>query len=104
MSRLSARRASMRKESVVDENKLWINLNDDELQTLQALQSEMGLDNPEAVMRLLLQQAHSRAAISCPTCGHSAHRTEQDRAKCDSCMSVLQLSNDIWSLVSVRPV
>lgn len=86
----------------MSEHKLWVNLNEDELQTLASLQAEMGLANPDEVMHALIRQAHTRAAISCPACGHAAHLTTEDQARCDSCMSVLQLSDQIWVVAATR--
>lgn len=86
----------------MSEQKLWINLNQDETQTLAALQAEMGLSSPDEVMHALIRQAHTRAAISCPACGHAAQVTAADSARCDSCMSVLHLSDQIWTVVTTR--
>lgn len=91
------------KEAIVSEKKLWINLSQDEMQTLAALQAEMGLGGPDEVMHAMIRQAHTRAAISCPACGHSAQLTAQDSARCDSCMSILHLSDQIWTVVTTRP-
>lgn len=87
----------------MSEQKLWVNLNQDEAQTLAALQAEMGLSSPDQVLHALIRQAHTRAAISCPACGHSAQLTAADSARCDSCMSVLHLSDQIWTVVAARP-
>lgn len=87
----------------MSEQKLWINLGEEELQALAALQAEMGYAGPEEVMRALIRQAHTRAAITCPACGHAAHLTTADAARCDSCMSILQLSDHIWTVVAARP-
>lgn len=84
------------------EQKLWINLTEEEQQTLAALQAELDLSSPEEVMRVLLLQAHSRAAISCPACGHSAQLTAADQAKCTSCLSIIELSDEIWTLAATR--
>lgn len=86
----------------MSEQKLWINLNQDETETLAALQAEMGLSSPDEVMHALIRQAHTRAAISCPACGHAAQVTAADSARCDSCMSVLHLSDQIWTVVTTR--
>lgn len=86
----------------MSEQKLWINLNQDETQTLAALQAEMGLSSPDEVMHALIRQAYTRAAISCPACGHAAQLTTADSARCDSCMSVLHLSDQIWTVVATR--
>ena len=87
----------------MSEQKLWVNLSEEDAQTLAALQAEMGLDSPGEVMHALIRQAHTRAAISCPACGHAAQLTAEDSARCDGCMSILQLSDQIWTVVTTRP-
>lgn len=87
----------------MSEQKLWVALSEVELQTLSALQAEMGVSSPDEVMRTLIQQAHTRAAITCPACGHAAQQSAADVARCDSCMSVLYLSDQIWTVVATRP-
>jgi len=87
----------------MSEQKLWVNLSEDDVQTLAALQAEMGLGGPDEVMHALIRQAHTRAAISCPACGHSAQLTAEDSARCDGCMSILHLSDQIWTIVTTRP-
>lgn len=86
----------------MSDHKLWVDLTKDELQMLASLQAEMGLASPDEVMHALIRQAHTRAAISCPACGHAAHLTTEDQARCDSCMSVLQLSGQIWVVAATR--
>lgn len=86
------------------EKKLWVDLDDDELQVLSTLQAEMGLQSPDDVMHALIRQAHTRATIVCPACGHSAQLTAQDEARCDSCMSVLRLSDQLWTVAVNRAV
>lgn len=86
----------------MSEQKLWVNLSEDEVQTLAALQAEMGLGSPDEVMHALIRQANTRAAIACPACGHSAQLTTEDGARCDSCMSILRLSDQIWTVVTTR--
>lgn len=83
-------------------NKLWLDLNDEELHVLSALQAEMGLENPNEVMHALIRQAHTRATIVCPACGHSAQLATQDEARCESCMSILRLSDDLWTVAATR--
>lgn len=84
------------------ERKLWVDLNDEELQVLGALQAEMGLESPNDVMHALIRQAHARATIVCPACGHSAQVTSEDEARCDSCMSILHLSDQLWIVATSR--
>lgn len=84
------------------EAKVWVDLNDEEVSMLEVLQADMGLASTQEVMHVLIRQAHSRAAIVCPNCGHSAQRNAADEARCESCLSILQLSNDIWQVVATR--
>lgn len=90
----------MSTETVADQ--MLLNLNVAELEAVQALQQEMGLEDPSAVMHALLRQAAQRALVVCPSCGHSAHRTTGDDASCASCMSVLHLSDGIWQVISLQ--
>ena len=86
-----------------DATKLWMNLSDEDLNMLYALQREMGASSLSEVMHALIRQAYTRASITCPACGHSAQLTAADEARCDSCMSVLHLSDQIWQVVMSRP-
>ena len=79
-----------------------LSLSDDEQAAVQALQQEMGLDDPAEVMQLLLRQASQRAKVVCPSCGHSASRTGADDATCVSCMSVIHLSDGIWQVIQLQ--
>lgn len=80
-------------------NHVSIDLDDDELQAVSALQQEMGLADPGEVMHLLLRQAAQRVLVVCPTCGHSARKTAEDEASCAACMSVIHLSDGIWEII-----
>ncbi|HEY52431.1 MAG TPA: hypothetical protein G4N94_03140 [Caldilineae bacterium] len=71
-------------------------LSDDEQEMVDLLKEEMNLANREEVMHLLVKQAIQRVAITCPNCGHYAKRTEENKAECRSCLSVITLSEDIW--------
>ncbi len=71
-------------------------LSDDEQEMVDLLKNEMGLENREEVMHLLVKQAIQRVAITCPNCGHYAAKTEESKAECNSCLSVITLSEDIW--------
>jgi hypothetical protein len=82
--------------------KLWVDLNDEEVDTLAALQSELGLGTLDDVMHALIRQAHTRASIVCPACGHSAQVTAEQEARCDSCMSILRLTDDVWTVAVSR--
>ena len=87
----------------MSEQKVWVDLNEQEVQVLATLRAEMGLDSLDEVMHALIRQAHTRAIIVCPACGHSAQLTAEDQARCESCMSILQLSDQIWQVVVGRP-
>jgi len=84
------------------EDSVTLNLNSDEREAVAALQQEMGLDNPEDVVHLLLRQAAQRALVVCPSCGHSARKNTSDEASCVACMSVLHLSDGIWQVISLQ--
>lgn len=84
--------------------KLWIDLSDDEMAMLMTLQAEMGLPSIQQVVHALVRQAYTRAEIVCPNCGHAAQLTAEDEARCTSCMSLLQLSDDMWQVAVTRPV
>ena len=45
----------------MSDKKLWVDLNDEELQVLSTLQAEMALDSLDDVMHALIRQAHTRA-------------------------------------------
>ncbi|HRI56842.1 MAG TPA: hypothetical protein PK170_07070 [Anaerolineae bacterium] len=83
-------------------DQMLLNLNAAELEAVQALQQEMGLENPSAVMHALLRQAAQRALVVCPSCGHSAHKSTSDDASCAQCMSVLHLTEGIWQVISLQ--
>ena len=84
------------------ERKLWLDLSDEEIETLAALRVDMGAASNDEVLHMLIRQAHTRAIIVCPACGHSAQWTTQDEARCDSCMSLLHLSDDVWTVIVAR--
>ena len=44
----------------MSDKKLWVDLNDEELQVLSTLQAEMALGSLNDVMRALIWQAHTR--------------------------------------------
>ena len=85
-----------------DKNSITLNLNSEEQEAVAALQQEMGMNDPGAVVHMLLRQAAQRALVVCPTCGHSARKTTEDEASCASCMSVLHLSDGIWQIISAQ--
>ncbi|HSN78615.1 MAG TPA: hypothetical protein VL334_26390 [Anaerolineae bacterium] len=80
----------------------WLSLNAEEQQAVSALQQEMGLEDPTAMMHTLLRQAAQRALVVCPSCGHSARKTTEDEASCVDCMSVLHLTDGIWQIIGVQ--
>lgn len=71
-------------------------LSEEEQEIIEVLQADMGLSSPEEVMEVLMRQAVQRVAITCPNCGHYARLTEEDKAVCHSCLSVITLSEDVW--------
>ncbi len=81
-------------------DEMMLNLSPEEHEAVTALQQEMGLASPTAVMHTLLRQAAQRALVVCPSCGHSARKTTNDEASCADCMSVLHLTEGIWQIVS----
>jgi hypothetical protein len=83
-------------------DEMWLSLSAEEQQAVSALQQEMGLENPTAVMHTLLRQAAQRALVVCPSCGHSARKTAGDEASCVECMSVLHLTDGIWQIIAVQ--
>lgn len=84
--------------------KMWVDLSEEDLNMLHALQQEMGLARVDQVVQALIRQAYTRAEIVCPNCGHAAQLTAEDEARCTSCMSLLQLSDDMWQVAVTRPV
>jgi hypothetical protein len=86
----------------MSDRKLWVDLNEEDLAMLTALQAEMGAANINEVMHALIRQAHTRATIVCPACGHSAQLTAWDQARCESCMSVLELGDQLWTVAAGR--
>ncbi len=73
-------------------------LSDEELEMVGLLRRELDLASEEEVLRLLVRQAVQRVAITCPTCGHYARLTAEDQANCESCLSVIKLSEGLWRL------
>lgn len=59
---------------------------------LEILREEMGLKSVDEVIDALARQAYHRTAILCPRCGHHAQQTEEDKARCESCLSPLKLA------------
>jgi hypothetical protein len=82
--------------------KIIVSLSSEEQAAIQELQQEMGLADAEDVMQMLLRQASQRALVVCPSCGHSAQRNALDDATCNSCMSVLHLSDGIWEVIQTQ--
>jgi predicted RNA-binding Zn-ribbon protein involved in translation (DUF1610 family) len=84
------------------QQKVWVDLSQEDLNILWSLQQEMGLSSVEEVMHALIRQAYTRAVIVCPNCGHAAQLTAEDEARCTSCMSLLHLSDEIWQVAVTR--
>lgn len=83
-------------------NHVSLNLSEEEQMAVDALQREMGLESPAAVMHMLLRQAQQRINVVCPSCGHSAQKTAEDEAKCVECLSVLHLTEGIWEVIQFQ--
>lgn len=83
-------------------NHISVELNDEEMEAVKALQLEMGMATPAQVMELLVRQAAQRVLVVCPSCGHSARKTAEDEASCASCMSVLHLTDGIWQVIELK--
>lgn len=81
-------------------DEIWLTLNPEEQEAVAALQQEMGLESPDAVMHTLLRQAAQRALVVCPSCGHSARKSADDEASCAECMSVIHLTDGIWQVIA----
>jgi hypothetical protein len=79
---------------------MLLRLNPTERDAVAALQQEMGLEDPTAVVHALLRQAAQRALVVCPSCGHSARKTTSDEASCNECMSVVHLVDGIWQVLN----
>lgn len=84
---------------MASQNNIPLTLTDAEMEAIQALQEEMGLDSPSAVLQMLLRQAAQRVLVVCPTCGHSARKTAEDEAICASCLSTIHLVDGIWEVI-----
>ena len=74
---------------------LDMNLTPEEEEMIDILQDALELSSREEVIRLLVKQAVQRIAITCPTCGHYARLTDEGKAECKSCLSVISLAEDI---------
>lgn len=84
---------------MASQNNIPLTLTDAEMEAIRALQEEMGLDSPSAVLQMLLRQAAQRVLVVCPTCGHSARKTAEDEAICASCLSTIHLVDGIWEVI-----
>ena len=87
---------------MANEINLSLELDDEEQEIARVLQEEMGLGSMTEVIHMLVRQARLRTAVVCPTCGHVARKTTEDVAECQSCLSILRLSEDIWTVVSAQ--
>ncbi|HEY79692.1 MAG TPA: hypothetical protein EYP25_03440 [Anaerolineae bacterium] len=74
---------------------LDMNLTPEEEEMIALLQDALALPSREEVIRLLVKQAVQRIAITCPACGHYARLTDEGKAECQSCLSVISLAEDI---------
>ena len=76
-------------------NHLDMELTPEEEEMIGLLQDALELPSREEVIRLLVKQAVQRIAITCPACGHYARLTDEGKAECKSCLSVISLAEDI---------
>lgn len=77
-------------------------LNAQEQEVVDMLKEEMHLPSADDVIRLLVRQEAQRKAVVCPTCGHLARKAAEDMANCNSCLSVITLSEGIWEVVQMQ--
>lgn len=77
-------------------------LNTQEQEVVDMLKEEMHLPSADDVIRLLVRQEAQRKAVVCPTCGHLARKATEDVANCNSCLSVITLSEGIWEVVQMQ--
>jgi antitoxin component of RelBE/YafQ-DinJ toxin-antitoxin module len=82
------------------DNQISIKLSDYDREAVDLLREEMGLEDATEVVEMLLRQAAQRAAIVCPTCSHLARKTAEDEASCNSCLSVIHLTDGIWEVIN----
>jgi antitoxin component of RelBE/YafQ-DinJ toxin-antitoxin module len=81
-------------------NQISIKLSDYDREAVDLLREEMGLEDGSQVIEMLVRQAAQRAAIVCPTCAHLARKTAEDEASCNSCLSVIHLTDGIWEVIN----
>ncbi len=79
-----------------------LELNEQEQEVVEMLKEEMELPSTDDVIRLLVRQEAQRKAVVCPTCGHMARKAAADLANCNSCLSVITLSEGIWEVVQMQ--
>jgi hypothetical protein len=79
-----------------------VHLNEQEQEMIEILKEDLALPSTDDVIRLLVKQEAQRIAVVCPACGHYARKTQQDVASCNSCLSIINLSEGIWEVSPMR--
>ena len=76
-------------------NHIDLELTPEEEEMLAMLEEALEIPDRAEVVRMLIRQAIQRIAITCPVCGHYARLTEEGKAECKSCLSIINLAEDI---------
>ncbi|QLQ06421.1 MAG: hypothetical protein HZY76_10445 [Anaerolineae bacterium] len=79
-----------------------VHLSEQEQEMIEILMEDLELPSTDDVIRLLVKQEAQRIAVVCPSCGHYARKTQQDVASCNSCLSIINLSEGIWEVSQMR--
>ncbi|WP_423225248.1 hypothetical protein [Candidatus Amarolinea aalborgensis] len=87
---------------MANEFHVTMQLNPQEQEVVDMLKDEMQLGSTDDVLRMLVRQEAQRKAVVCPTCGHLARKAAEDVANCNSCLSVITLSEGIWEVVQMQ--
>lgn len=83
-------------------NEVSVQLDEQEQEMIEILKEDLALPSTDDVIRLLVKQEAQRIAVVCPACGHYARKTQQDVASCNSCLSIINLSEGIWEVSQMR--
>lgn len=87
---------------MANEFRVSLQLNEQEQEVVEMLKDDLQLSSTDDVIRLLVRQEAQRKAVVCPTCGHLARKSATDAANCDSCLSVITLSEGIWEVMQMQ--
>lgn len=83
-------------------NEVSVQLDEQEQEMIEILKEDLALPSTDDVIRLLVKQEAQRIAVVCPACGHYARKTQRDVASCNSCLSIINLSEGIWEVNQMR--